>query len=629
MSPQQQGDEVRIPRLISVLASLLTAPGALIAQQWIAYGGDPGGMRYSPLKQITPSNVNKLQVAWQFHTGDVSDGTTLKVHSSFEATPLVIEGIMYLSTPFSRVIALDPETGRQIWSFDPKIDFKASVPLYVSRGVAWWTDGKSSRVILGTLDGRLFSLDPKTGQPDAAFGKGGIVDLRTGVAEDFPDKHLGMTSPPAVYKNVIICGSITADEVPKGPRGDIRGFDARTGKLLWTFHSAARPGEFGGDTWETQSADQRSAVNAWSNLSVDVARGIVYVPLTSPGYDYYGGERKGNDLFSDSLVALDATTGKRLWHFQVIHHDLWDYDLPSQPSLIDVKQNGKNIPAVVVETKSGMVFAFDRITGKPIWPIVETPVPPSDVPDEQASPTQPIPTKPAAFARTRFTEADLTNISTEAHDYCANLLKGTTMGSVYTPVGLEPTLFWPGAGGGANWGSAAFDPETHLLYINATELANFQLMEKAPEVTGVEYHARGVLKTGTKFVDQNGYPCQRPPWGTLTAIDMDTGEFKWQSTLGVVDALTAKGIPPTGISNIGGPLVTGGGLLFIGATNDGRFRAFDKKSGKEIWTTMLPASAHSTPMTYTGPVNKKQYVVIAVGGNGKKYSDLLIAYALP
>ena len=618
------------PRSILKLVAVLVAPCSLIAQEWPSYGGDPGATRYSPLKQITLSNVSQLKVAWEFHTGDVSDGTKLPVHSSFEATPLVVNRVMYLSTPFSRVIALNPETGKEIWSFDPKLDFKAKVPLYVSRGVAWWSDGKSSRVIFGTLDGRLYSLDPGTGEPDTAFGKGGFVDLRVGVAEDFPDRHLGMTSPPVVYKNVIICGSITADEVPKGPRGDIRGFDARTGKLLWTFHSAARPGEFGSDTWQEHSASDRSAVNAWSNLSIDVERGIVYVPLTSPGYDYYGGERKGNDLFSDSLVALDATTGKRIWHFQTIHHDLWDYDLPSQPTLIDVKQNGKSIPAVVVETKSGMAFVFDRVTGKPIWPIVETPVPPSDVPGEQASPTQPIPTKPLPFARTKFTQADLTNISPEAHDYCANLLKGTTLGSVYTPVGLKPTLFWPGAGGGANWGSGAFDPESHLLYINATELANFQYMEKMPEGSPVAYHARGVVKPGsTKFVDQDGYPCQSPPWGTLTAIDVDTGEFKWRSTLGVVDALVAKGIPPTGVSNIGGPLVTGGGLLFIGATNDSRFRAFDKATGKEIWTVTLPASAHSTPITYLGPVNKKQYVVIAAGGAGKTYSDVLIAYSLP
>ena len=621
---------MNIFRPVKMLAVLpLMACAALVAQEWTAYGGDAGGTRYSPLKQIDLSNVKDLKVAWEFHTGDVSDGTELPAHSSFETTPLVVKGAMYITTPFSRVIALDPDTGKQIWAFDPKIDKEQTVPLFVNRGVAWWTDGKSSRVFLGTVDGRLISLDPKTGKPDPAFGKDGYVDLRIGVAEDFPDKHLGMTSPPAVYKDVVICGSITADELPKGPRGDIRGFDARTGKLLWTFHSAARPDEFGGDTWEAQSAKDRSAVNAWSNLSIDVKRGIVYVPLTSPGYDYYGGERKGNDLFSDSLVALDAANGKRLWHFQVIHHDLWDYDLPSQPTLIDVKQNGKNVPAVVVETKSGMAFVFDRVTGKPVWPIVETAVPPSDVPGEQASPTQPIPSKPAPFARTKFTEDDLANISQEAHDYCAGLLKGTTLGSVYTPVGLKPTLFWPGSLGGANWGSGAFDPETHLFYINSSDNGNFQYMAKAPEGSEVAYRSRGVVKGTSKFVDKDGYPCQRPPWGSLTAIDMDTGEFKWQSTLGVVDALLAKGIPPTGVSNLGGPLVTGGGLVFIGATNDSRFRAFDKKTGKEIWTVMLPAAAHSTPMTYTGPASKKQFVVIAAGGGGKKYSDTLVAYSLP
>ncbi len=617
-------------RSVKMLAALsLVVPGLLVAQEWTTYGGDAGGTRYSPLKQINLSNVKDLKVAWEFHTGDISDGTEYPAHSSFETTPLVVDGVMYITTPFSRVIALEPETGKQVWVFDPKIDKDATVPLFVNRGVAWWTDGKSSRIFLGTLDGRLFSLDPNTGKADLAFGKDGYVNLRLGVAEDFPDKHLGMTSAPAIYKNVVICGSITADEVPEGPRGDIRGYDARTGRLLWTFHSAARSGEFGGDTWEAGAAKDRSAVNAWSSLSVDVKRGIVYVPLTSPGYDYYGGERKGNDLFSDSLVALNAETGKRIWHFQVIHHDLWDYDLPSQPTLIDVKQNGKTIPAVVVETKSGMAFTFNRVTGKPIWPIVETSEPPSDVPGEQASPTQPIPTKPAPFARTTFTAADLTNISSQARDYCASLLKGTTLGSVYTPVGLKPTLFWPGSLGGANWGSGAFDPDTHLFYINSSDLGNFQYMAKMPEGSEVAYRSRGVAKGTSKFVDEDGYPCQRPPWGSLTAIDMDKGVIKWQSTLGVIDALLAKGIPPTGVANLGGPLVTGGGLVFIGATNDSRFRGFDKETGKEIWTVTLPVPAHATPMTYIGPRSKKQYVVIAAGGGGKNYSDTLIAYSLP
>lgn len=612
-----------------LVAVALAASSCIYAQEWRAYGGDAGGTRYSPLKQIDLSNVNRLKVAWSFHTGDMSDGTELAAHSSFEATPLVVDGLMYITTPFSRVIALDPETGKQVWAFDPKIDKDATVPLYVSRGAAWSTDGKSSRVIVGTLDGRLYSLDPKTGKPDEKFGKNGFVDLRLGVAEDFPDKHLGMTSPPAIYKNVVICGSITADEVPKGPRGDIRGYDAVTGKLLWTFHSAARPGEFGGDTWLLDSWKDRSAVNAWSNLSVDTQRGIVYVPLTSPGYDYYGGDRKGNDLFSDSLVALDATTGKRLWHYQVIHHDLWDYDLPSQPTLMDIKQDGKTIPAVVVETKSGLAFVFNRVTGKPIWPINEVPVPASDVPGEQTSPTQPIPSKPASIARTTFTPEDLTNISQQAHDYCAGLLNGATLGGTYTPVGLKPTLFWPGSLGGANWGSGSFDPTTHLFYINTSEIGNFQYMAKSPEGSEVAYRSRGASKGGTKFVDQDGYPCQRPPWGVLTAIDMDTGEFKWRSTLGVVDALTAKGIPPTGISNLGGSLVTAGGLLFIAATNDSRFRAFDKMTGKELWTVLLPAVAHATPMTYTGPKNRKQYIAISVGGIGKKITDELVVYALP
>jgi glucose dehydrogenase len=610
-------------------AALFPVPSRMFAQEWTAYAGDTTGSHYSRLTEITPANVGKLQVAWSYHTGDVSDGTTLPAHSSFETTPLVVNGKMFITTPFSRLIALDPDTGKELWAFDPKIDQNMTYPLFVSRGAAWWTDGTSSRVILGTLDGRLFSIDPETGKPDSNFGNNGSVDLRPGVAEKFPDKHLGMTSPPVIYKNVIICGSITADAEPQGPKGDIRAYDAITGKQLWVFHSVPLPGEYGHDTWEGDSWKDRAAVNAWTNLTVDPQRGIAYIPLTSPGYDNYGGDRKGTDLFSDSLVALDATTGKRLWHYQIIHHDLWDYDLPSQPNLVEVKRNGKSIPAVSIVTKSGFDFIFDRVTGKPLFDIKEVPIPASDVPGEGSSPTEPEESLPKPFARQSMTLDELTNVSQEAHDYCAKLIEGAILGNVYTPISTKPTLFWPGSLGGANWGGPSYDPETHTLYVNSQDYGNYAKMAKAADGASEPYRVRGAVPKGNKFVDQNGYPCQMPPWGSLTAISMDTGEYRWRSVLGVIDDLNAKGVPPTGVANLGGSLVTAGGLLFIGATDDARFRAFDKKTGKELWTVNLPATAHASPMTYTGPKTKKQFVAIAVGGGGKKYSDTLVVYSLP
>jgi glucose dehydrogenase len=612
-----------------LIAGFMILSNHLQAQEWTAYAGDTSGSHYSKLAEITPANVSKLQIAWSYHTGDVSDGTDLPAHSSFETTPLVVNGRMFITTPFSRLIALDPETGKELWTFDPKIDKDMTYPLFVSRGAAWWSDSTSQRIFLGTLDGRLFSINPETGKPDNSFGRNGYVDLRPGVAEQYPDKHLGMTSPPVIYKDVVICGSITADAEPQGPKGDIRGFDARTGKQLWVFHAVAQGGEFGNDTWEGDSWKNRSAVNAWTNLTIDTQRGIAYIPLTSPGYDNYGGDRKGADLFSDSIVALDALTGKRLWHYQIIHHDIWDYDMPSQPNLVDVKRDGKLIPGVAVVTKSGFTFVFDRVTGKPLFDIKEVATPKSDVPGEEAYPTQPHPVLPKAFARQSMTRDELTNVSQESHDFCAGLLQETILGSVYTPISTKPTIFWPGSLGGANWGGPSYDPETRTLYVNSQDYGNYVQMVKTPDGASIPYRSHAVGKHGSKFVDQNGYPCQLPPWGSLTAINLDTGEFRWRSVLGVIDDLMEKGVPPTGVANLGGSLVTAGGLLFIGATDDARFRAFDKKTGKEIWTVKLPATAHASPMTFTGPKTKKQFVVIAVGGGGKKYSDTLVAYSLP
>lgn len=613
--------------LVFVTASLCAS-----AQEWPYYGGDAGGTKYSPLKQIHRANVEKLKLAWIYRTGDWSDGVRHPVRSAFECTPLVIEGVMYVTTPFCRLIALEAETGRELWSFDPAIDRSRPYNLLVNRGAAWWSDGNDRRLFYGTLDGRLFAIEAATGRPVRSFGEAGFVDLRKGVADGYAGRAYSLTSPPAIYKDLVICGALTSDGEPQGPSGDVRAFDARTGRLVWRFHVVPRPGEFGHDTWEGDSWKDRGGANAWSILSVDQERGIVYLPLTSPSFDFYGGDRKGANLFGDSLVALEAATGRRLWHFQTVHHNIWDYDLPAQPNLVTVRRDGRDIPAVAQVTKTGFVFLFHRVTGEPLYPIEERPVPPSEVPGEQAWPTQPFPLKPPPFARQGMRPDELTDVTPESRAFCAKLMDGAVLGSLYTPIGLRPTILFPGTNGGANWGGASFDPETRTLYVNSMDVGMVYRMVKRPEGARIPYRAQGPGTESSRFWDPNLYPCQKPPWGHLTAIDLDRGEFRWRVVLGLVDELRARGLPPTGAPNIGGSLVTAGGLVFIGATNDRRFRAFDKDTGRELWSHLLPASAHATPMTFLGRTTGKQFVVIAAGGGNKynrEYTDHLVAFSLP
>ncbi len=616
---------MKIFLLLSLVAS---------AQDWRYYAGDAGGQKYSRLKQINKGNVAQLKVAWRFPTGDVSDGSAVAIRSAFEATPLMVDGTLYFTTAFNRLIALEAETGKQKWAFDPKLDRRMARNLFLHRGVAYWTDGKQKRLYYGTLDGDLFAIDANNGEPVASFGSKGKVDLKDGMIPEGTSASssrspVGMTSPPAVYKNLIICGSIVPDGEPKGPSGDVRAFEALTGKLVWRFHTVPHKGEFGNDTWEGDSWKDRGGVNAWSILSVDEQRGIVYLPLTSPSADMWGGDRKGSNLFGDSLVALDAATGKRIWHFQTVHHNIWDYDLPAQPVLLDVRKDGRMVPSVAQVTKTGFVFLFERATGKPIFDIVEKPVPASAMPGEYTSPTQPFPVKPPPFARQSFKREELTNVTPETRAFCEKLIEGAVFGDLYTPIGEKPTVLFPGTNGGTNWGGASFDPETRTLYVNSHDNGMVFRMLKRPEGSLLPYRTQG--PPYSRFWDKNRYPCQQPPWGHLTAIDLDKGEFRWRVPLGEFEELTAKGIAPTGTSNLGGSVITAGGLLFIAATNDSRFRAFDKDSGKQLWVTKLPASGHATPMTFEGK-NKKQYVVIAAGGGNKyneSFSDELIAFALP
>jgi quinoprotein glucose dehydrogenase len=598
------------------------------AQEWRFYGGDAGGTKYSALRQIDRGNVARLKVAWTFHTGDVSDGRSIPVRSTFESTPLLVDGVLYVTTAFSRLIALDPETGRQLWSFDPKLDRERSYNLFINRGAAYWTSGKEKRIFVGTPEGFLWAVDANTGKAVDSFGRGGAVNLRDGfLPERFAGRGYGMTSPAAVYKDLVICGAMASDGEPQGPSGDVRAFDARTGKLVWRFVVIAND-----DSWEAGSGAERGGANAWSILSVDAQRGMVFLPLTSPSTDLFGGDRKGANLYGDSVVALDAATGKRLWHFQTIHHDIWDYDLPAQPMLVELMREGRTLPAVAQITKTGFVFVLDRETGKPLFPVEERAVPPSEVPGEQAWPTQPIPVKPPPLIRQSMRPEELTNVTPESRAFCRQLIEGAVFGNLFTPIGLKPTILFPGTNGGPNWGGGSFDPETRTLYVNSMDVGMLYRMVKRPDGSSIPYRPQGPRTPNSRFWDLNLWPCQQPPWAHLTAIDLDKGEFRWRSVLGVVDALLAKGLPQTGAPNLGGSIVTAGGLVFIGATNDMRFRAFDKDSGKELWVDRLPASAHANPMTYLGKKSGKQFVVIAAGGGNKyndTYSDALVAFSLP
>lgn len=610
--------------------SLMSSPGAH-AQEWHSYGNDPGGTRFSELKQINKENVARLEVAWVHDTGEFSDGKQLPTISAFETTPLLVDNVLYVPTVFHRLIALDPATGETLWEFDPKFDRSQRVNLYHNRGVAFWSDGTHKRILLGDQHGQLFSIDPETQQLDPAFGMDGVVNLKVGMFTDkYPHLQYGLTSPVAPCGDVVVSGGWVSDGEPQGPSGDIRAFDARTGELAWRFHTVPRPGEYGHETWEAGSWKDRSGVNAWSTLSVDPELEWVFVPLTSPGVDTYGGDRKGTNLFSNAIVALDCKTGKRQWHFQTIHHDLWDWDLPVYPNLVDVARDDKTVPAVAQVTKTGFVFVLDRVTGQPLFPVEERPVEQSDIPGEETWPTQPFPVKPPPFARQSMTWDEITDITPESRADCMDLTEDSYLdGQMFRPAQRELTIIFPGSNGSANWGGASFDPGSGLLYVNSMDVGTPRRMVERPEGSLIPYRSRGT-KYG-RFWDSNQYPCQKPPWAHLTAIDLNTGEFRWRVVLGELDELTEKGIPKTGTPNLGGSIVTAGGLVFIAATNDKRIRAFDKDTGEQLWEARLPQSGLATPMTYLGP-NGKQYLVIAAGG-GNDYNDTVggevVAFALP
>lgn len=604
----------------SAVCALSAALSVSAAQDWSSYGGDPGGMRYSPLRQINRKNVRLLRPAWTYHTGEKNTR-----QQPIECTPLAVDGTVYLTTAFARVAALDGATGRELWKFDPHENM--AVPGYtVNRGVAYWTDGRESRILLGTADGRLFSLDARTGRPDPKFGTRGVIHLRAGITDrNLAGLSYGVTSAPAIFENIVLLGFTCGEGPEPSAPGDIRAFDVRTGKELWRFHTVPRTGEKGHETWEGDSWKNRGGVNAWSGLSIDRKRGIAFAGLGAPAFDFYGGDRPGANLFANCVLALDARTGKRLWHFQVIHHDLLDHDLPTFPNVITLRRHGHEIQAVAQITKTGFVFVFDRLTGKPVFPIEERPVASSDVPGEHSWPTQPFPLKPPPFAKQEFNEEDITDLSPESHQRVLEEFRNLRSGPVHTPGSERGTAVIPGFLGGGTWSGASFDPKTGTLYVNANNMPN--LLRIIP-VEGKPYPFRH--NGWIQFKDPQGYPAIKPPWGTLNAIDLNHGTFRWRAVLGEFPELTAKGIPQTGAFSLGGSIVTAGGLVFIGGTRDEKFRAFDKKNGRLLWEHKLDAGGYATPATFLA--DGRQFVIIAAGGGGKQNTppgDEFVAFALP
>jgi quinoprotein glucose dehydrogenase len=625
--------------LVCVACLPLTASGQKASKlvEWPAYGNDQGGMKYSPLSQITRENVGRLQAAWSWKTGEAplqQFGTT---PGAFENTPIMIDNVLYLSTPYNRVVALDAESGRELWSYDPKAyedGAPASGQGFVHRGVAAWRDGDRLRIFMNSRYS-LICLDAKTGQPVESFGDHGKTDLSDGLVWAINKKHYANTSPPVVYKDLVILGNGVGDRLSyrNDPPGDVRAFNARTGKMVWTFHTIPQPGEFGNDTWKNDSWAFTGHVNVWPPMTLDERRGLLYMPVTTPSNDYYGGRRLGNGLFGESLVCLDAATGKRKWHFQLVHHGLWDYDPPAPPNLVTIEVNGKKIDAVVQLTKQGFAFVFDRVTGEPVWPIEERPVPQSDVPGEETSPTQPFPTKPPAFTEQGVTLDDAFDLTPELKAEAQAEMKKYRMGPLYTPPSLEGTITRPGVWGGANWGGGAFDPDSGMLYLKSVGLGGVVRIQKFDRANAGARAAEvdaDYTNRGAPAGFHGSLPFFKPPYARLVAINLKNGTIAWRVPFGDIpslrEELTALGVKAPdrlGAQGPAGAIVTKGGLIFIGG-GDAAFHAFDKNDGRELWSTPL-GEGTGTPMTYQAR-SGRQFVVVATG---RGTQSTLTAFALP
>ena len=637
-----------------ILAAVLAAVAALVLSAcsktpapvarapdvgWGFYGGDAGGQRFSPAAQITPANVRELAIAWSYSTGEASRHD-LK-HASFEDTPVLGGGRVYICSPFDQVSAIDPGTGKPLWAFDPKVDPHVTYPNdYTCRGVAYWRDPSlagnvrcSERVFVGTVDRRLIALDAATGAPCAGFGRGGVIDIGAGVVLE-REGEMQMTSPPVVVRDTLIVGSSLDDNMRvREVSGAVRAYDVRTGAPKWSFDplAASAPGNVAG------------AANAWAPLSADEVRGLVFIPTTNPSPDFYGGARKGPDGQANSVVALDAATGRLVWSFQTTHHDLWDYDIPAQPTLGDVAYRGRLTPAVIQGTKQGLIFTLARDTGAPVIPVDERPVPQGGAPGEALSPTQPIPRAPQPLSPSVIRPEDAFGLTPWDRKACRNLIAGARHEGLYTPPSLQGTLIYPFTGGGVNWGGLAFDQARQVVYVNtssaihrvrlipAGQVAAAHRAELKKEISPQEGAPYGMKREA--LLSPIGLPCNPPPWGQLHAIDMRTGKVLWAVPLGTTRDLAPGSqffLHDTGVPNFGAPIVTASGLVFIGAAMDNYLRAFDAATGKELWRGRLPAGGQATPMTYVW--QGRQYVVIAAGGHAKsgtKRGDTVVAFALP
>jgi quinoprotein glucose dehydrogenase len=685
------------PFLVRAVASQDTPSSNGERRDWPAYGGAPENTHYSSLAQINRTNVKELAVAWSFDTGE---------QGGLQTSPIIVEGVLYGITPTQKVFALDAASGKLIWKFDSGI--KGTQP---DRGLAYWSSEKDKRILVGVMN-FLYALHAGTGKPVASFGNDGRIDLRGDLGRTPERQSVALTSPGIVYKDVIIVGGRNPETLPAAP-GDVRAYDVRTGKLRWSFHTIPHPGEFGYETWPTEAWKYSGAANNWAGMAVDAKRGIVYVPTGSAAFDFYGANRLGDDLFANCLIALNAETGERIWHFQGVRHDLWDRDFPSPPTLVTVNRDGKDIDAVAQTTKQGFVYLFDRISGKPLFPIEYRKYPPSTVPGEVAASEQPLPTRPVPFARQILNEDMLTNRTPEAHAWALEKFRTFHSEGQFVPFSVgKDTVIFPGFDGGAEWGGSAVDTQTAILYVNANEMAwtgalapdtgenspkalyvsqcsvchgekmtgsppampslvgvgerlspqqigatikngkgrmpafanfddgqlyaliDFLVSGKSKELPSSELPPPDMKYRFTgyhKFLDPDGYPAVVPPWGTLNAINLNTGEYVWKINLGEYPELAVKGLKNTGTENYGGPVVTAGGLVFIGASDfDKKFRALDKATGELLWEATLPFSGNATPATYA--VKGRQYVVIAAGGGKDLKSPsggVYVAFALP